>query len=108
MGSKKNRFDSHIEKTEGFVNFLLRRKRENIQNSLVRPLHQELLKSLFLVGVLLVDTLIPLEILRDLPNYINIVFSLIVLGLLLYAQIRLYNTTWGKKGRWSLDQYKNK
>jgi hypothetical protein len=88
------------------VNFLLRRKRENIQNSLVRPLYQEILKSLFLVGALLVDTLIPLEILRDLPNYSNIVLSLVVLGLLLYAEIRMYNAIWGKKGHWSLDKYK--
>jgi ABC-type xylose transport system permease subunit len=107
MLSRKSRLDFHVEKTENLVHYLLRKKRENIQNSLVRPLHQEALKSLFLVAVLLIDTLIPLEVYRDLPLPFNIAVSLVVLGVFLYVEIRLYNSFWGKKGRWSLEKYKN-
>ena len=106
MVPRKSRLDIHVEKTENMVNYLLRKKRENIQNSLVRPLHQEALKSLFLVIVLLIDTLIPLEVFRMLYYPLNIVISLIILGIFLYIEIRLYNLIWGKKGRWSIEKYK--
>jgi len=107
MTLRKSRLDVQVEKTENLVNYLLRKKRENIQNSLVRPLYQEALKSLFLVVILLIDTLIPLEIFRALPNPFNIVFSLVALGVFLYLAIVVYNSLWGKKGRWSLEKYKN-
>ncbi|VVB61148.1 Uncharacterised protein [uncultured archaeon] len=107
MLSRKSRLDIQVEKTENLVNYLLGKKRENIQNSLMRPLYQEALKNLFLVAVLLIDTLIPLEVYRDLPLPFNIAVSLIVLGIFLYVEIRLYNSLWGKKGRWSLEKYKN-
>ena len=106
MVPRKNRLDIHVEKTENMVNYLLRKKRENIQNSLVRPLYQEALKSLFLAIVLLIDTLIPLEVFRMLSYPLNIVISFIVLGIFLYIEIRLYNSVWGKKGRWSIEKYK--
>jgi len=106
MMPRKSRLDIHVEKTENMVNYLLRKKRENIQNSLVRPLYQEALKSLFLVIVLLIDTLIPLEIFRILFSPLNIVLFLIILGVFLYIEIRLYNSLWGKKGRWSIEKYK--
>lgn len=106
MQSRKSRLDVHVEKTENLTNYLLRKKRENIQNSLVRPLYQEALKSLFLVVILLIDTFIPLEVFRDLPNPFNIVFSLVALGVFLYGEMVVYNSLWGKKGRWSLDKYK--
>ena len=106
MSSGKNRLDVHVEKTEKLVNYLLRKKRENIQNSLVRPLYQEALKSFFLVVVLLIDTFIPLEVFRNLSSPFNIALCLVVLGVFLYVEIRIYNSLWGKKGRWSLDKYK--
>lgn len=106
MASRKSRLDVHVEKTENLVKYLLRKKRDNIQNSLVRPLYQEALKSLFLVVVLLIDTFIPLEVYRDLPAPFNIAVSLFVLGVFLYVEIRLYNSFWGKKGRWSIEKYK--
>ena len=106
MASRKNRLDVHVEKTENLVNYLLRKKRENIQNSLVRPLYQEALKSFFLVVVLLIDTFIPLEVLRNLSSPFNIALCLVILGVFLYVEIRIYNSLWGKKGRWSLDKYK--
>jgi hypothetical protein len=107
MTLRKSRLDVQVEKTENLVNYLLRKKRENIQNSLVRPLYQEALKSLFLVVILLIDTLVPLEIFRALSNPFNIVFSLVALGVFLYIEMVVYNSLWGKKGRWSLEKYKN-
>ena len=107
MDKLKSRLDSHVEKTENLVNYLLRKKKENIQNSLVRPLYQEALKSVFFVCILLIDTLIPLDIFRVLPDPFNIIVSLGILGLFVYAQVRFYNMLWGKKGRWSLDKYRN-
>ena len=106
MTKKKSRFDIHVEKTEGFVNYLLKRRAESIQKSLIRPLYQEVLKSIFLVIVMLVDTLIPMQILVDLPDIINIVMALIVLIFFLYVEMLIYNKLWGKKGRWSLEKYK--
>jgi hypothetical protein len=106
MVSRKSRLDIHVEKTENLVNYLLRKKRENIQNSLVRPLYQEALKSLFLVIVLLIDTLIPLEVFRLLFHPLNIVISLVILGIFFYIEFRLYNSLWGKNGRWSVEKYK--
>jgi len=106
MAERKSRLDVHVEKTENLINYLLRKKRENIQNSLVRPLHQEALKSLFLVVVLLIDTLIPLEIFKVLPNPFHIIVSLVLLGVFLYVEIVVYNLLWGKKGRWSVEKYK--
>jgi hypothetical protein len=106
MASRKSRLDFHVEKTENLVHYLLRKKRDGIQNSLVRPLYQEALKSLFLVAVLLIDTLIPLEAYRDLIFPFNIVASLVVLGVFLYVEFRSYNSLWGKKGRWSIEKYK--
>jgi hypothetical protein len=76
------------------------------QYSMVRPLYQEALKSLFLVCVLLVDTLIPLEVFRILPAPFNSIVSLVILGIFLYIEIVMYNSLWGKKGRWSIDKYK--
>jgi hypothetical protein len=96
-----------VEKTENLMQYLLKKKKENIQNSLIRPLYQEALKSLFLVVVLLIDTLIPLEAFRDLPAPFNIIVSLILLGVFVYAEIKVYNLIWGKKGRWSLEKSKN-
>ena len=106
MKKRINRLTSYAEKTESLMNNLLKRKRESIQKSLIRPLYQEALKSLFLVIVLFVDTLIPLEIFRDLPTTINIIFALVVLGIFLYVEIRIYNLQWGIKGSWSLEKYK--
>jgi hypothetical protein len=106
MASRKSRLDLHVEKTENLVHYLLKKKKENIQNSLVRPLHQEALQSLFLALVLLLDTLFPLEAYQSLVFPFNIIISVIVLGVLLYIEIRVYNALWGKKGRWSIEKYK--
>jgi hypothetical protein len=106
MKDRINRLTSYVERTESLMNNLLRRKRESIQKSMIRPLYQEALKSLFLVVVMFVDTLIPLEIYLDLPNIINIILTLVTLGIFFYVEIRIYNLLWGKNGRWSIEKYK--
>lgn len=106
MTRRKNRLDLHVEKTEGFVNYLVKRKKDSIQKSLVRPLYQEALKSFFLAVALLIDTLIPLEIFLDIFSPLNIILALVVLIIFLYIEIRVYNSFWGKNGRWPLEKYK--
>jgi hypothetical protein len=106
MSLQKNRLNKQVEKTEELFKFLLKKKKQNIQNSLVRPLYQEALKSLFLVAVLLLDTLLPLEAYRSLIFPLNIITAIILLGVFLYLEIRVYNAIWGKHGRWALENYK--
>lgn len=107
MTSKKSRLDDHVEKTEKIFNYMIKKKTQSIQNSLVRPLYQEVLKSLFLIVILLIDTLIPLEILRLFINPFHIIFSFVFIIIILYIEIVVYNLFWGKKGRWSIENYKN-
>lgn len=102
----KNRLDTHVEKTENLVKYLLKKRKESIQNSLVRPLYQEAAKSLFLVIVLLLDTLTPLEVHRILPFPFNLVGALLILIVFLYIEVRVYNEIWGKNGRWAIQKYK--
>ncbi len=106
MTSRKSRLDQQVENTEKFFRYLLKKRKQNIQNSLIRPLYQEALKSLFLVAILLLDTLLPLEAYRSLIFPLNILTALILLGVFLYGEIRVYNAIWGKHGRWSLDKYR--
>lgn len=106
MSVIKNRLDTHVEKTENLIKYLLKKRKESIQNSLVRPLYQEAAKSLFLVVVLLLDTLIPLEVIRVLPFPFNLIGALLLLIVFLYIEVRIYNTIWGKNGRWALQKYR--
>lgn len=107
MAERKSRLDIQVEKTEKLMQYLLKKKKQNIQNSMVRPLYQEALKSLFFVIVLLLDTLIPLEAYRVFANPFHIIVPLIILGFFLYIELRIYNSLWGKHGKWSLEKYKN-
>ena len=106
MKHRINRLTSNVEKFEELMNNIIIRKRESIQKSMMRPLYQEVLKSVFLVVILLIDTLIPLEIFRDLPGIINIILALIILGIFLFVEIHIYNLLWGKNGRWPIEKYK--
>lgn len=105
MKQKINRLSSNVERFEKLINDFSIRKKESIQKSMIRPLYQEVLKSLFLVIIIIVDTLIPLEIFRILPNLINIIVTLIVLSIFLFVELYIYYLLWGKNGRWSLEKY---
>ncbi|MDH7507063.1 MAG: hypothetical protein QHH15_04675 [Candidatus Thermoplasmatota archaeon] len=88
------------------INYLFKKRRESIINSMTRPLYQEVLKSLFLIFVLIIDALIPLEIIRVYSFTWGYIIALIVFLLFLYAEGCIYNHFWGKNGRWSIDKYK--
>ncbi len=105
MKQKINRLSSNVERFEKLINDFSIRKKESIQKSMIRPLYQEVLKSLFLVIIIIVDTLIPLEIFQILPNLINIIVTLIVLSIFLFVELYIYYLLWGKNGRWSLEKY---
>lgn len=106
MKHRINRLTSNVERFEELINNTIIRKRKSIQKSMIRPLYQEVLKSVFLVIILLIDTLIPLEIFRCLPSIINIILALIILSIFLSVEIHIYNLLWGKNGRWSIEKYK--
>jgi hypothetical protein len=103
---KKSRWNDRVERAESFWMSLVNKRWERIHKSMTRPLYQEALKSLFFVGILIVDALLPLEIWRDIIFPLNIAGALIILCVLLYIEIWIYERTWGKNGRWSLEQYK--
>ena len=107
MRPRINRQTSNVERVEKLIKNFSIRKQESIQKSMIRPLYQEILKSLFLVFVILLDSLIPLEIFRYFPYIINIILALICLSIFLLGEIYIYNLLWGKIGRWSLEKYKN-
>ena len=96
---------SNTSKFDKTIRYLLNRRRESIIKSMIRPLYQEVLKCLFLVTILLVDILIPLEIYLVFPNIINIIGSVLVICVIGYVEMRIYNSLWGKNGRWSLEKY---
>ena len=102
----KYKINSGLDSIDKTLNYLLERKFNSTQKTLMRPLYQEVLMCLFLVFIIIVDTFIPLQILVDLPNIINIILALITLFIFLYVEIYIYNLLWGKNGHWSLDKYK--
>jgi hypothetical protein len=108
MKQKINRLSSNVERFEKLINNYSIRKKESIQKSMIRPLYQEILKTLFLVIIIIIDTLIPLEIFQILPSVINVIVALIVLSIFLFVELYIYNRLWGKNGLWSLEKYKEK
>ena len=100
--------ESRVERADRLWSSVARWRQESIRKSLLRPLYQEALKTLFLVAVPLVDSLIPLQFYVSLTNPYNIIMTLVILVIFLYIEIRIYNAIWGKKGRWSLSKYEGR
>ena len=105
---KTDKKESRFERTERLFTSLVRWRQESIRKSMIRPFYQEVLKTLFLVAVLLVDSLIPLQFYVSLRGPYNIVFTLVSFGILLYGEVRVYNAVWGKNGRWALAKYERR
>jgi hypothetical protein len=105
--TKKTKDESRLERTERLWTSIVRWRQESVRKSMIRPLYQEALKTLFLVAVLLVDSLIPLQFLISLISPYNIILTLASFGVLLYVEIRIYNLLWGKNGRWALAKYEH-
>jgi hypothetical protein len=103
--TKTNEDESRLERTERLWTSIARWRTESIRKSLIRPFYQEALKTLFLVAVLLVDSLIPLQFFVSFASPYNIILTLVVFGVFLYIEIRIYNAVWGKNGRWALSKY---
>jgi len=111
IAMKKRRSRSVWEtRHEAFDSMLLRvskRKRENIEKSMLRPLSQEVLRCIFFILIMLLDTFVLLQILLDIPRPFGFILFAIVLIVFTYVEIRIYGLIWGKKGCWSLDKYRN-
>ena len=94
---------------EAFYSMLLRvskRRKESIEKSLMRPLSQEVLRCIFIIVIMLLDTFVLLQILLDMPRPFGFILFTIILIVALYVEIRIYGSIWGKNGCWSLDQYR--
>jgi len=107
---KKKRSESVWEsKYEAFDSMLLRvskRRKESIEKSMLRPLHQEIIRCIFIVIVMFFDTFVLLQLLVDVIHPFNYIAFFVVLSVMLYVEIRIYGSIWGKNGCWSLDHYK--
>jgi len=99
---------SRVERYYRIWSSLANRRQESIRKSLIQPLYQEILRTAFLVAVLLVDSLIPLQFFVSLTSPFNIVVSLVTFCIFLFIEIRLYNAVWGKNGLWSLQKYQGR
>lgn len=103
ISTKKTTEDqSRVERADRLWLSIARWRRESIRKSLIRPLYQEALKTLFIVAVLLVDSLIPLQFYVSLASPYNIIITLVILGVFLFVEMRIYNALWGKNGPWAL------
>jgi hypothetical protein len=107
---KKRRSKSVLEsKHEAFDSMLLRvskRKRESIEKSMLRSLSQEVLRCIYIILIMLLDTFVLLQILLDMPRPFGFILFAIILIIALYVEIRIYGSIWGKNGCWSLDKYR--
>jgi hypothetical protein len=101
-GTNDSRFDS----AKRALDALQKRRTQRIEETMRRPLYQEAARSLFFIVLLFVDVFLPLELYYDVPPPNNVIAALVVLVMLVYGEIRMYNTIWGKKGRWSVDKYR--
>jgi len=102
---KSTEQESRLERTERLYTSVVRWRQESVRKSMIRPFYQEALKTLFLVAVLLVDSLIPLQFYVSLGSPFNIILTLVVFIIFLYVEVRIYNALWGKNGRWALSKY---
>lgn len=105
MEKKTIQQESRIDRTDRLWTSFVQWRQQRIRKSLMRPLYQEVLRSVFFVAVLLVDSLFPLQLYVSIVYPYNIVAFLLVLGILIYIEVRCYNLLWGKKGRWPLGKY---
>ena len=107
---KKKRSESVWEsRHEAFDSMLLRvskRKKERIEKSMLRPLPQEVLRCIFIIFIMLLDTFVLLQVLLDMPRPFGFILFAIILVVALYVEIKIYGSIWGKNGCWSIEKYK--
>lgn len=103
-----SRWDKRLDIVENSFKRYSDRRKKNIHKSLIRPLYQEILKSIFFILTLVINSFILLEILIFFIFPTNMIIILIIIFILLYFEIKVYNSYWGVNGKWSLDNYKKK
>ena len=94
---------------EAFDSMLLRvskRRKESIEKIMLRPFSQEILRCIFIIFIMLLDTFVLLQILLDVPKPFGFILFAIIIVVALYVEIRIYGSIWGKNGCWSLDHYR--
>jgi hypothetical protein len=97
--------ESREERMDSLWASLVKHRRERIRKTMLRPLYQEALKSLYLTAALLIDALLTLQLFMSFTFPINIITALVLLCILLYIEMRVWNAVWGRSGRWSLAKY---
>ena len=107
---KKRRSKSVLEsRHEAFDSMLLRvskRRKESIEKIMLRPFSQEILRCIFIIFIMLLDTFVLLQILLDVPKPFGFILFAIIIVVALYVEIRIYGSIWGKNGCWFLYQYR--
>lgn len=103
-----SRIDNRLNIVENTFKKYSDRRKKNIQNSLLRPLYQEFLKTLFIIIIMIFDIFLSLEIILSLNFPINLIILTISIFFILYAEIKIYSAYWGIHGKWSINKYKKK
>jgi hypothetical protein len=101
-----SRWEKRLEIVENSLKRYSERRKKNIYHSLLRPLYQEILKSIFIIIIMITDTFILLEIILILDIPINIIIFFILGFIIFYIELKIYNSLWGKNGKWSIEKYK--
>ena len=83
-----SRWDKKLEIVDHTLKRYSDRRKKNIYQSLLRPLYQELLKSIFIIIIMIFDTFILLEIILILNIPINIIIFFITASILFYIEIK--------------------
>ena len=104
----KSNLETRLEATDRILKYFSERKRRSIENSLVRPLYQEVLRTLFIILSMLTCIFIPLQLLLDFFTPLNYIASSLMFLILFYVELKIYEKIWGKKGIWSIEKYKGK
>jgi hypothetical protein len=99
------RLEKRLEIVETTFKKYSERRKKNIKKSLIRPLYQEFLKSLFIIIIMILDVFLILEIIILLSFPINLI-SIIIITVILYIEKKIYNKYWGQTGKWSINKYK--
>ncbi len=87
---RNGRFQAAIAKFDGIIKRASMRRRESIRQSMARPLRVEILRTGYIVGCVMVDTiLIPIAMI-ELMGRQGLFISILILVPLLYVQHRLH------------------
>ncbi len=100
------KWDKRLELVDQTFKRYSDRRKKNIYQSLLRPLYQEILRSIFIITIMLFDTFLLLEVILFFDIPLNIVIFFILSIITIYIETKFYNKLWGINGRWSINKYK--